>query len=222
MHMDRTRSVGTIVAEKPGAASIFERYGIDYCCRGDRHLDEVCAEAGIEAEGLIREIECAPREENTPDWAAMDRAELCDEIERRWHRPLHAELPLLDALARKVASVHGARHPELHTVEATLTSLCGELERHMWKEEHVLFPLIRARGAAPEPPLRVMRHEHHEAGAALAQLRALTNDYVAPADGCASYRELMVRLAGLERDLHAHIHVENNILFAPTLDDPWS
>jgi regulator of cell morphogenesis and NO signaling len=37
--------------------------------------------------------------------------------------------------------------------------------------------------------------------------------YTAPADACISYQTLYKALADFERDLHQHIHLENNILF---------
>jgi regulator of cell morphogenesis and NO signaling len=45
-----------------------------------------------------------------------------------------------------------------------------------------------------------------------AALRRLTGDYAVPADACPTYRALLESLAQLERDLHRHIHKENNIL----------
>lgn len=35
----------------------------------------------------------------------------------------------------------------------------------------------------------------------------------APADGCATYAVCLQELEAFERDLHAHVHLENNILF---------
>jgi regulator of cell morphogenesis and NO signaling len=46
----------------------------------------------------------------------------------------------------------------------------------------------------------------------LERLRRLTDDYTVPQDGCATYAALLDGLAAVERDLHEHIHKENNIL----------
>ena len=211
--IDKHASLGAIVTAHPAAARIFEEHGIDYCCGGEASLVSVCEGLGIDTAQIMRAIEQAPKPEGAPDWPTLELAAVCDEIERRWHRPLDDELPRLDALARKVAGVHRQRHPELDDIVGELARLVSELQQHMMKEERVLFPMIRAHGAAPPPPIQVMRHEHEDAGASLARLRALTGGYDVPPDGCASYRELFASLAALERDLHAHIHVENNILF---------
>ena len=62
-------------------------------------------------------------------------------------------------------------------------------------------------------PIEVMIEEHEHAGNAVAQIRALTDNYSCPADACNTYRALFDSLAHLERDLHEHVHKENNILF---------
>jgi regulator of cell morphogenesis and NO signaling len=47
----------------------------------------------------------------------------------------------------------------------------------------------------------------------LAELRAITNGYVPPAWACGTCRALYSGLAALERDMHVHVHLENNVLF---------
>src|SRR5664279_3893806 len=98
---------------------------------------------------------------------------------------------------------------------------------HLMKEEMILLPLIRH--LDPEPsnstqehsfhcgsvqnPIRVMVMEHDSAGNALAGMRELTGGYVPPPDACNTFRAVYAELAEMERDLHQHIHLENNILF---------
>jgi regulator of cell morphogenesis and NO signaling len=55
--------------------------------------------------------------------------------------------------------------------------------------------------------------EHDGAGDALRSLRSVTGDYRLPEDACISYRTLYRALQDFEKDLHEHIHLENNILF---------
>ena len=97
----------------------------------------------------------------------------------------------------------------------------------MFKEEQILFPYIveleqsilqqRPGPFAPfgnvNNPIRMMMMEHDAAGEILRELRITTSDYTTPADGCITYRTLYEALEGLEKDLHQHIHLENNILF---------
>jgi regulator of cell morphogenesis and NO signaling len=46
----------------------------------------------------------------------------------------------------------------------------------------------------------------------------LTGDYTVPADGCATYRVCLEELAHFERDLHRHVHLENNVLFPKAVE----
>jgi regulator of cell morphogenesis and NO signaling len=62
-------------------------------------------------------------------------------------------------------------------------------------------------------PVRMMMMEHDAAGEILRELRQLTSDYTPPPDGCISYKTLYQALEAFEKDLHQHIHLENNILF---------
>jgi regulator of cell morphogenesis and NO signaling len=162
-------------------------------------------------------------DDTTPSWAAMDVAELVDHLESTHHRYLWAELPRLSVLADKVVSVHAERHPELVDIAACVATIRADLEPHLSQEEHALFPMVRELAAARTVPtlgcgslanpISMLLSEHDTIGGLLARLRALTNSYRVPADGCASYEALFSALAELEADTHLHVHKENNLLF---------
>lgn len=222
-----TRSLGELVAESPARAAVLDRFGLDYCCHGERRLADACAAAGLDPATVAADLEtvAAPGTADHP----TDPAALADYIEATHHGYLHAELPELDALADKVAGVHGGRHPELADVRRLVAEVRADLEPHLLKEERVLFPAIRALSSGTREfpfgtvrnPIRMMSLEHERAGELLAQLRSVTGAYRVPADGCASYRSLYERLEALESDTHRHIHLENNVLFpaAVALED---
>jgi regulator of cell morphogenesis and NO signaling len=131
------------------------------------------------------------------------------------------------AHSRKIAEVHGVRHRELVRVAQLVEDVAEEMTGHMQKEEHILFPYITelARTAAagqPAPfapfgsvdnPIHMMEAEHESAGAAMLEIRELTDGYRVPDDACATYTVCLQELEAFERDLHAHVHLENNILF---------
>jgi regulator of cell morphogenesis and NO signaling len=227
MKITHETPVGALVAERLGRAQVFDRLGIDYCCHGAASLGEACSERSLDLGRVIAEIaesdKRAADEGGSIDYAAMSASELAEDIVRTHHAFLRRELPRLSDLADKVLAVHGAGHPELSALRDTLAGLRQELESHMFKEERVLFPLIGQLEAARAPfpihcgtvenPIRVMEHEHDTAGLALRRIRELTGDHTAPADACTSFKALYEGLAGLESDLHRHIHKENNILF---------
>ncbi len=223
------QTVREIAATNPAAVRVFEKHGIDYCCGGQRPLGEVCAERGISPEAILAEVEAGSRGQAPErDWMTASLAELIAHIVCRHHAYLNTELPLLEARLAKVVEVHGSRHPEvLRPLQPVFAALKGELEMHLRKEEMVLFPAIQeletAAAAGREAelphfgtvrnPIRMMEHEHESAGQALRTMRELTRGYAPPADACATYRALYAGLEELEKDLHTHIHLENNILF---------
>jgi regulator of cell morphogenesis and NO signaling len=224
--IDLTTTIGQLVTERPHRARVFERFGIDYCCGGKRPLGEVCAEQKVNVEtllGALREADAAPVRQDDRDWSQATLAELIEHIMSTHHACLNAELPRLAGLLDKVFQVHSERHAELRECRDVFQALKEELDAHMQKEEMVLFPLIaqmegsqlavRSHCGSVKNPIHVMEMEHDSAGAALARMRSLTRDYEPPTDACNSYRALLGGLAGLEADLHRHVHKENNVLF---------
>jgi regulator of cell morphogenesis and NO signaling len=47
----------------------------------------------------------------------------------------------------------------------------------------------------------------------MARIRELTSGFVPPEGACTTYRVCLQELDAFERDLHQHVHLENNILF---------
>lgn len=222
---DSNVTIGAMVADQPHRSRVFEELGIDYCCGGRKPLEQACRERGLDVVdvlGRIKESDRAPDAQDT-DWAHAPMSELADHIERTHHAYLRRELPRLTQLTRKVAAVHGRNRAELVEVAGVIQGLRAELESHMLKEEQILFPIIRRLEHAGTAgvfhcgsvnnPISVMEHEHDSAGRALARLNELTGGYVPPMDACGSWRAMLDGLQTLERDLHVHIHKENNILF---------
>lgn len=220
------RTLGELVAERPARARVFERLGIDYCCHGHRPLVEAAGDAGLDAAAVAAELDAV----DDVAGADVDRLEpvaLVDHIVGTHHRYLHEELPLLVALADKVHGVHGGRHPELARVAALVREIHDDLVPHLAKEEQVLFPAIRAWADGQQSfpfgtlsnPVRMLMTEHDRAGELLEDLRAVTDAYQSPADGCASYVSLYERLEHLELDTHRHVHLENNVLFPAVTPD---
>lgn len=162
------------------------------------------------------------------DVAAMSMTELVDHIEQTHHEYLRSELPRLDEMAEQVASVHGKTDSRLPLVRETYRMLVSELSSHMMKEEQILFPMVRDLDASETTPtfhcgslanpIQQMNLEHTQARAVLGKLRELTDSYSAPEWACDTYRAMLDALARLERDLHQHIHKEDDVLFPRALD----
>jgi len=221
-------TLGEIVTADFRAAGILERYGLDFCCRGNRTLEQSCRDAGIRSEDLLEQLEAlAAVPSDAPAFKNMRIPALVDHIVAAHHAYVREALPLLLAHSKKIATVHGARHPELARVAQLVEQVAAEMTSHMMKEEQVLFPFIVQLSASadrgePAPhapfgtvanPIHMMEMEHESAGNAMFEIRELTDGYEVPADGCTTYAVCLQELDAFEKDLHAHVHLENNILF---------
>lgn len=61
------KQIGQFVAEDFRTASIFSQYGIDFCCRGHRTVEEVCLKNNIDVEGNTYRVTYAMLEEFEKD-----------------------------------------------------------------------------------------------------------------------------------------------------------
>jgi len=229
-------TVREVALQLPESTRLFETFKIDYCCGGNRPLAEACASAGVDVDNvmemLMQVTQSTSPEESGMDFQNASLPELITHILDTHHVFTKSEMDRLQLLADKVLAAHGGNHPELVHLDELLTRLCADLKPHMFKEEQVLFPYIvrlaeaagqnRAVPFAPfgtvNNPIRMMMMEHDTAGYILRELRALTSEYQVPVDACISYKTLYQALENFERDLHQHIHLENNILFPKALE----
>ena len=230
MNLKPGTTVQELATEIPGATRVFEKAGIDYCCGGKRPLADACATAGVTLEEMMNSLEQAATSYdpgNQLNFVDMTLAKLIEHVVQKHHVFTRDELLRLHFLIEKVHGVHGVNHPELERIRNAFNTLSAELEPHMMKEEMVLFPYIRAMEDSvrdgnrfgPPPfgtvanPVLMMTMEHEAAGVLLQQIRDASSNYEVPADACISFRTLYEALEALEKDLHQHIHLENNILF---------
>lgn len=227
-------TVGEIAAAYPNATDIFTKYGIDYCCGGKRNFTEAARSHGIDPDRTEREIV----EHEEPATRLNDKLnnfsipQIMDHILEYHHALVREKRQTLPPLAKKVASTHGQKHPELIEVSQRTENLFDELETHMRKEEEVLFPAILAlvsheENGIPLPqmrfdsiaqPIAAMERDHSQTGGELFDLQRITRDFTVPEDGCASYKELYEGLKEMQANTFEHVHLENNILFPRALE----
>lgn len=217
--------LGDIVTADPSTTRILSRFGIDFCCHGQRTLADACAADGVEADALLAALNSSGEPAARADWADFDDTALIAHIVSTHHRFLWDEFPRLAELVDKVARVHGPNHGELARVRDLFHQLRAGMEPHLRTEETMLFPEISLHAGRPDRPLSddvrseltENQQEHDHAGHLLAELRELTDGYTIPADACASYTAMLAGLADLESDIHLHVHKENNVLFPRVL-----
>jgi len=153
----------------------------------------------------------------------MKAGELIDHIVSTHHRFVKENTPAIEQMVTKVANRHQQQHPELKQLEAGVLHFLKELQLHLRKEEHILFPAItqleqqnkdiELHKGIIRSAVKILRGEHESSGEELRTFRELTNGYALPEDACNSYTMLFEMLKRFESDLLIHIHLENNILF---------
>jgi regulator of cell morphogenesis and NO signaling len=229
MTLHENQTVSEIAIAHPETVGVFESLGIDYCCGGGRTLKQACQRQNLGVEYVLGRLSAVPSraaavEEN---WTAAPLSALARHIVERHHAYVQRELPALNARLKKVVDKHGANHPETVEIQQLFAALSHELLAHMRKEEQLLFPHIErveaaVRAGSPAPraffgsvaaPISRMLAEHDDAGELTARIRQLSGDYQPPPDACPTFQALYAGLRDFERDLHQHVHLENNILF---------
>jgi len=217
------------VTENMQAADILENHHIDFCCGGDKTLEEACREQNIPPQPIEQQLHEAlqAKDSETEFIRNLDPAELSDYITKRHHAFVRAQIPSLNKYLDKICEVHGRNHPELYKVKEEFEKASKALTSHMADEENILFPYIRemtearSEGRPPnrkgfetvEGPIQKMLEEHENEGARFDRLDEMTHGFQVPQDGCNTFRLTYQQLDAFKKDLHKHIHLENNILF---------
>ncbi len=219
------QTLSDLIAAKMNRIDFFEQKGIDYYSRGNSTLEDEARSIGLLPDTLRTEMQEFDRKYatyNDPEWSALSLQELVDNIIGIHHTRLRKELPELFDLSGEVSENYGKDHPEIHQIEKVFGAFRFAMEAHIMTEEKVLFPTIceieRGEGhwqadVNPASQIRVRIREHDSSADDFRQLRKLSNNFTAPADTGESYRRFLRALSDLERDLHLHMHKENNILF---------
>lgn len=223
----KEKTVADYVTENIKTAHIFKKHGIDFCCGGAISVEEACAKNNVDSKVLENELlEVDAVKDVIEDYNKWELDFLMIYIENVHHTYVKESLPLISEYANKVAKVHGNHYAEVVKVNELFHTVANELISHMQKEEQILFPFIkklvdakkteRKNVIAPfgtvKNPIQMMEHEHENAGDIFKNIAELTNNYTPPKEACNTFKALYAKLDEFEKDLHQHIHLENNIL----------
>ena len=168
------QTLAQIVSQQHKAAIVFEKYNLDFCCRGKRNLALACNEKGISLENILNEL-TAQTEDNIEKsgFDKMSASELISHILKHHHFYIKEYGPTIKEHLDKVAIKHGDKYPWMREVASDYTALLNDLLSHLQKEEILLFPRIErmeksGKGTYPlnfiSAPIGVMEAEHEVAG----------------------------------------------------------
>lgn len=231
---EEQETIGQIAAKDLRKAEVFKKFGIDFCCGGKKTVREVCAEKGIDATIVEKELQqpISTVTNSNMNFTEWNIDFLADFVVNTHHTYVRKYLPEITAYANKVAKVHGAQHPELVDIHALVEKVNAELSAHMVDEETILFPRVKEIAHAQKNNLPYTKEnrdsleemifetekEHDSVGRAMEKIRELSNDFAIPDDACTSYKLLFKMIEEFESDLFIHIHLENNIMFPKAIE----
>ncbi len=234
MEINQDQIIGELVAIDYRTASVFKKYGIDFCCQGNRTIQDACEKKSMDSEAVLTDLESVIQSQGeTPtDYKSWPIDLLADYIEKKHHRYVEEKILEIKPYLNKICKVHGERHPELFEIQEQFNASAGELAAHMKKEEFILFPFVRKMAKAKheglkvdaphfgtvQNPVQMMMSEHNTEGDRFRKIERLSDNYTPPQDSCNTYNVTFALLKEFEQDLHLHIHLENNILFPKAIE----
>ena len=234
MNIQENQIIGELVAKDYRTASVFKKYGIDFCCQGNRTINDACESKNIDRHQVVNDLEklTQSQSESNIDYQSWPIDLMVDYIEKKHHRYVEEKTQEIKPYLEKICRVHGNHHPELFKINEHFKATAGELAMHMKKEELILFPYIRNMAKAKkvnikldtphfgtvQNPIQMMMNEHFTEGERFRKIEELSNNYTTPNDACNTYRVTFALLNEFEQDLHLHIHLENNILFPKAIE----
>lgn len=234
MEIQKNQNIGELVAEDYRLAAVFKNYGIDFCCQGNRSIDDACIEKKIDVDNVLTDLNSVGDTSNNSssiDYQSWPLDLLADYIEKTHHRYVEDKTPEIKSYLNKVCEAHGKDNPELFKIKDLFQQTVDNLTQHMKKEELIVFPFIRKMEKVKrsgeslqkpnfgsiKTPIDEMEAEHSAEGERLRDIDQLSNNYTPPASACNTYRVTYALLKEFENDLHLHIHLENNILFPKSI-----
>ena len=234
MTVQENQIIGELVANDYRTASIFKKYNIDFCCQGNRTIEDACKAKDIDQKLVVSDLNelLQSTKDVATDFQSWPLDLLAEYIEKKHHRYVETKTLEIKPYLEKICRVHGERHPELLEISEHFTATAGELAMHMKKEELLVFPFIKrmfraekegtelvaSKAGSLKKLIDSMMDDHATEGERFRKIDALSNNFAPPEDACNTYRVTFALLKEFEQDLHMHIHLENNILFPKAIE----
>lgn len=222
------RTLAEIVINDQRTARLFEKHHLDFSCNGNQTLLQACLENEINLDIILNELkDYTTTLKAGTNFSTISLTSLIQHITSIHHAYVKNEIPILAAYLEKITTIHKETHPELINISSLFNMFKEEMLMHLQKEELILFPRIKeiekiCKGQTGKikqnlnyllAPVEIMKQEHEHTDKILTKIRNLANNYQPPADACTTYKLTFSAFDSFEKDLHQHVHLENNILF---------
>ncbi len=145
-----------------------------------------------------------------------------------YHIPLKEILPEISTMLTRMIEVHGKEHPELELLKKCFIAFRTDMEKHLRKEEDILFPMIlqlenaytknaerpKFHCGSIENPIHQMEYEHEQFDDLFKQMKHITHNFILPDDACKLFIKCYGTFLKMIEDTEIHATYENTILFA--------
>src|SRR5450631_4569748 len=95
MSMTIEKTVRELALENPAATRVFEKLGIDYCCGGNKSLEEACRAAKLPLDEVLSNLaaaQSASASNNQRDWRIEPLTDLVAHIKTTHHKYTREEM----------------------------------------------------------------------------------------------------------------------------------
>ncbi|WP_114749316.1 DUF542 domain-containing protein [Pleomorphovibrio marinus] len=228
-----SKTISEIVSKDYRTSTLFTAMGIAYSWQGQETLDQVCKRKKLNLEQVLNKLLAllhSPTERDF-DFTYWPVELLVDYIVQKYHRYIRSRVPVIKQVLNKLLFSSGEDYTLLYQVLGLFEKGAAELEKHMAREELILFPYIR-KMAPDEKGLRKfdaphfdgvrnsilgMIRDHEREGERFQQIKSITKDFQSPKEADENYKIAMGLLRDFDHNLRKHLHLENNILFPKVL-----
>lgn len=222
------RNLNELVQICDDTATVFLRFGIDYCCNGKQELSQILKELNGRGELLEKElIEVIDNWKGMePSYSKYNPDELIKYIQERYHSYFHLIFPLLHEYGQ-FALKGGILQSEIQELVELFSDLKGNVNRHLYKEENIIFPYIHNLTEAYNDGLKIeipvykrisdnknfIDLENIKIHDLLRKIKNIVSRIQLPEGSNKAVVTFITKLNELEVQICGHLHLMNNVLF---------
>src|SRR5699024_8038377 len=124
-----TETIGEIAGKSLRNAEVFKKYGLEFCCDGNKPLSEACADAGVSEKEVQEALDQAAKAGPITghDYNSWELGFLADYIINVHHQYVNDSINMFTDLSKKIATVHGGAHPELFEIKKHLDEMLAQM-----------------------------------------------------------------------------------------------
>lgn len=227
-------TLSELVCDDYRLASVFKNYGIDYYCRGERTVEEVCVSKNIKRKVLVCDLQNAviATQKDHLDFHLWTMNQLTSYIEKRHHSYVEIMAPVILDYLYILCREYGDLRPDILCIMELFTTVIKKIENHNNKERLILFPYIRKIESLElegeimdnnclgimQIQMQTIIQENNFEGQHFLEIRELCNNYIPQQQISRTYTIVLELLNDFESKLELQLHLENNLLFPKSLE----